>query len=200
MRRWMFLFAFLLPGLLLLGCSAPAEEPALIETDPDAAGGAPALATVTPAATPLTTSEPAATDTPAVVQGEVAPAGEVDLTQLTPTPPDANQTPQVMPAPRVPGAAGTVDNMQQLLDQLIRDLSEREGIPAEDIAVTVVQSVTWPDGSLGCPQEGMMYTMALVDGYQIVLEARNRSYYYHTAGVDYFTFCPDGQPVKSSTP
>lgn len=197
MRRWMVWMALLL--MVISGCSAPAEEPALIEIPDEAAGAAesaPALATVTaPAA-----AESAATATSPVVQGQVAPAGEVDLTQVTPATPDAGQTPQVMPAPGVPGAAGTVDNMEQLLQKLTLDLSQREGVPVEDIAVAVVQPVTWPDGSLGCPQEGMMYTMALVDGYQVVLQIGNRSFYYHTAGVEYFTFCPDGQPVKSTTP
>jgi hypothetical protein len=29
----------------------------------------------------------------------------------------------------------------------------------------------WNDGSLGCPEPGMMYTQALVNGYWLIIEA-----------------------------
>jgi hypothetical protein len=50
--------------------------------------------------------------------------------------------------------------------------------------VTVVSSseVTWPDGSLGCPEPGMNYTQALVQGSRIVLEAGGKQYHYHSGG------------------
>ncbi len=44
------------------------------------------------------------------------------------------------------------------------------------------EDVTWPDGSLGCPQPGMRYTQALVSGSLIVLEANGLFYEYHSGG------------------
>ena len=53
--------------------------------------------------------------------------------------------------------------------EAIRDLSDRLGVPSGEIEVVKESSVTWRDGSLGCPKEGMMYTQALVEGTLIVL-------------------------------
>lgn len=61
----------------------------------------------------------------------------------------------------------------------ITDLSNRLGISGNDIEVVTEEKVTWRDGSLGCPQPGMMYTQALVEGALIVLRAGGRDYSYH---------------------
>lgn len=62
------------------------------------------------------------------------------------------------------------------------DLMKREPtLKAADIHVQSAQAVTWNDGSLGCPQPGMMYTMALVPGYRVVLEAGGKTFSYHGA-------------------
>lgn len=62
------------------------------------------------------------------------------------------------------------------------DLMQRVGtLKADEIRVVSATTVEWRDGSLGCPQPGMMYTMALVPGYQVVLEAGGKTYDYHGA-------------------
>jgi hypothetical protein len=63
----------------------------------------------------------------------------------------------------------------------VADLAAREGIDADDIAVVADEAVTWPDGSLGCPEPGMMYTLALTPGYRVLLVARGRQFAYHGA-------------------
>ena len=37
---------------------------------------------------------------------------------------------------------------------------------------------TWNDGSLGCPQPGELYTQALVDGFQVLLEVDGEEFDY----------------------
>jgi hypothetical protein len=37
--------------------------------------------------------------------------------------------------------------------------------------VVQAEAVTWPDGALGCPEPGIVYTQALVPGYWVVVEA-----------------------------
>jgi hypothetical protein len=59
------------------------------------------------------------------------------------------------------------------------DLAERLGIDAAQVTVVSSTSVTWPDGSLGCPKPGMHYTQALVEGSRTVLEAGGKQYDYH---------------------
>lgn len=68
------------------------------------------------------------------------------------------------------------------------DLATRLQVDAAAIELVDAQRVTWPDGSLGCPQPGGMYTQALVDGSKVVLatNGRTRVYIYHAGG--------DGQP------
>ncbi|HUG75656.1 MAG TPA: hypothetical protein VMM81_08330 [Acidimicrobiia bacterium] len=63
------------------------------------------------------------------------------------------------------------------------DLAVRLDVEELSIEVISSQAVTWRDGSLGCPQPGMMYTQALVEGSRVVLEHDERFYDYH-AGVD----------------
>lgn len=60
------------------------------------------------------------------------------------------------------------------------DLARRLGVDEDDVEVLRVEAVTWPDGSLGCPQPGMVYTQALVEGHRIVLSHAERVYLYHS--------------------
>jgi hypothetical protein len=62
------------------------------------------------------------------------------------------------------------------------DLSAKTGQDATTATVTMAQAVTWPDGSLGCPQPGIMYTQMVQPGYRVVLELDGKSYDYRVAG------------------
>jgi len=77
-------------------------------------------------------------------------------------------------------SARTVDPIAQ---PAVTDLAGRLGIEESEIAVVSIEEVTWPDGSLGCPEPGTMYTQALEDGTLIILEVDGATYEYH-AGVD----------------
>lgn len=62
-------------------------------------------------------------------------------------------------------------------------------------AITVVEAeaVVWPDGALGCPQEGEMYTQALEDGFRVVLDVDGVEVHYHAAEPDAPFRCDDPQ-------
>ncbi len=79
------------------------------------------------------------------------------------------------PAPTSP-ASETVE-----VTQAKQDLAQRLSVNSSQIELVSFQSITWPDGSLGCPQPGMLYTQALVEGYLIQLRAAGRVYEYHGA-------------------
>jgi hypothetical protein len=66
----------------------------------------------------------------------------------------------------------------------VSDLAGRLGVPAESIEVLRVESVMWPDGSMGCPEPGMSYTQAVVPGQRIVLSQGDRVYVYHAADLE----------------
>ena len=77
------------------------------------------------------------------------------------------------------------------------DLAGRLDIEPESIEVEQARRVTWADGALGCPEPGMMYTMALVEGYYIRLAVGGKAFAYH-AGRDGRPFhCP---AERSRTP
>src|SRR5690349_12842844 len=57
-----------------------------------------------------------------------------------------------------------------LVEQAKADLVKRLGVDAAAIKVISSAEVTWPDGSLGCPEPGMRYAQMLVNGNRTVLE------------------------------
>ncbi len=64
--------------------------------------------------------------------------------------------------------------------------------------VLTAAAMQWPDGSLGCPEPGVMYTQAVVDGSQIVVEAGGETYDYRLDGSGNFRLCDS--PVGKLSP
>ncbi len=73
--------------------------------------------------------------------------------------------------------------LEQAVAAAREDLRQRLDAAPESIELVEARPVTWPNGALGCPEEGMMYTQALVDGFYIHLRAGVEDAYYH-AGRD----------------
>jgi hypothetical protein len=89
------------------------------------------------------------------------------------------------------GATAGVDPAAQ---PAVTDLAERLGVDESAITVVSIEEVTWPDGSLGCPEPGMMYSQALEDGTLIVLDVDGTTYEYHSGvGADPF-YCETPTP------
>jgi hypothetical protein len=110
-----------------------------------------------------------------------APVTQPELTQPEPTQPEPTQ-PEPTPPDEQPAAVAAA----------IADLVERTGRSESEIEVARFESVTWSDGSIGCPEPGMSYTQALVPGFRIELVADATSYWYHGAR--------DGDPFWCATP
>lgn len=68
-----------------------------------------------------------------------------------------------------------------LLDKIRAELASEQGVSVEDVKVISAQSVNWPNGALGCPKPGRMYTQAIVPGYRIELEVGGKRFRYHAA-------------------
>jgi hypothetical protein len=73
------------------------------------------------------------------------------------------------------------------------DALRRSGLPPAQLRVVTLESVTWPDGSLGCPQPGMQYTQALVAGYRIGLQVGAEVWDYHASERGGVVLCPPGR-------
>lgn len=64
----------------------------------------------------------------------------------------------------------------------LADLATRLAVTADAIEIVEARPVVWPDGSLGCPQPGMMYPQVQVEGIVIRLRAAGAEYQYHGGG------------------
>ncbi|MBW4436267.1 MAG: hypothetical protein KME04_03985 [Pleurocapsa minor GSE-CHR-MK-17-07R] len=124
----------------------------------------PTIALMPPTVTPLPTRVPP-TSTPETQFDAQA----LNTRQAVPT---QDATPSSL-AESDPVAASLVSAAQRSLSGLLNITQRR-------VQLVEVRQVTWPDGSLGCPQPDVAYTQALVNGYRIVLRAGDTEYIYHT--------------------
>ena len=85
---------------------------------------------------------------------------------------------------QVPGGSpsGNIALPTSVIEPVVADVAKLAGVPADQVTVISAEAVTFPDGSLGCPQPGMAYTQALVDGYKIVAEAGGKTYDFRGTG------------------
>jgi len=56
----------------------------------------------------------------------------------------------------------------------------RLGVARADLRVERVEAREWPDASLGCPQQGVLYAQVLTSGYLVVLSGGGKQLEYHT--------------------
>ncbi|MCA1735321.1 MAG: hypothetical protein LC739_04175 [Actinobacteria bacterium] len=77
---------------------------------------------------------------------------------------------------------------------ILADLSSRE-VATNGVALIEALEVTWNDGALGCPQPGVAYTQALVDGMKVTVEADGTRYTYHFGANGPPILCVKGRPA-----
>lgn len=115
---------------------------------------------------------------------ETAPPTDDDPTTEEPTvikPTDGSALPT--------GPVPTDILAQDEVKAAIADLAKRESVEPDQVTVAGYFSVTWRDGSIGCPKPGMMYTQALVPGHLMVLEVDDALYSYHAGNKGTFNYC-----------
>ena len=112
-----------------------------------------------------------------------------------PTQGDIPQMNPLLPTPFAPGLEGLIEKAKE-------DLAQRLSIETSDIILVDAKEVVWSDGSLGCPQPGMMNIQVLTPGYFIQLEVKGKFYIYHTNKSDRIILCKNalGVPEFPATP
>ncbi len=80
---------------------------------------------------------------------------------------------------------------QPILDSILAEVAALSSLPADELTIERAEAVTWPDGGLGCPEPGMMYTQVLVDGYWVEIRAGDQTYDFRGSGTS-FRLCPPG--------
>lgn len=79
--------------------------------------------------------------------------------------------------------------LKPIVDPVIADAARRLLVDPALVSVVSVEATTWPDGALGCPQDGMLYTQALVDGHRVVVAAGGTTLDYRVTGPGAFRVC-----------
>ena len=106
--------------------------------------------------------------------------------------PAPTSTPQISRvAPQVPEA---------ILNSILKEAAKLANVSPQELVIVRAETVVWNDGSLGCPEPGMEYAQALVNGYWVVIEAGGQTYDFRVGRDGNFRLCPAGRghpPVQS---
>jgi len=103
--------------------------------------------------------------------------------------PTAPMPGQAVPQPPAPAGLASVT------DLALADAARATGVARGGLRVLGAEPVTWGDGSLGCPEEGMLYSQALVPGYRIRIEANGRVLDHHASRDGRLLLCPEWRAV-----
>jgi len=119
-----------------------------------------------------------------------APSQVIEI-PATPTIPsaievDPTATPETAPTGESESEPADNENMPQAdrhpHETLAKeDLAKQLNVAIDEIKTVSLRSMTWPNGSLGCPQPDMMYTQAQVEGMLIQLQVGDATYSYHSS-------------------
>ncbi len=79
-------------------------------------------------------------------------------------------------APGSPDDIPVPGDAESVVEQAKEDLAKRLDIDKDEIVVKRVESVEWPDASLGCPEPGKMYAQVITPGHKIFLSYEEETY------------------------
>ena len=81
----------------------------------------------------------------------------------------------------------------EVMESIFSQLRQHLDVASLDgIEVTRAEALTWPDGSLGCPEPGEFYTQALVEGFHVELILDGQTFDYRVGGPENIKLC-EGQ-------
>ncbi len=156
--------------------------------------------TITTATNQAADPDPGETSTTSVggagSKDQSEPSDQSEPADGSTTVPRSSKEPERVPDDTTPPITGETPG--DLLAQIIADAADRAGVTDSDVTVIRDEFAIWNDGSLGCPEPGVMYTQATVDGYWVVLEANGVDYDYRANTKGYWFLCEGaglpGQP------
>lgn len=163
---------------LILSLTLAACVPLQLPSPTPEATPPPADTTSLPQPTPVDEPVATATPEPAATEGIPVLPGLPDF--LVPVTPSPASDVIIGPLP------------DELQGQLMADIAQRMGDgESARVNLTLVRAepVIWPDGSLGCPQPGVFYTQALVEGMWVVYDAGGALFDYRVDQRGRFFLC-----------
>ena len=89
---------------------------------------------------------------------------------------------------------------ETLVRQAKEDLARRLSIDVDQIKTLEVREVVWPDSSLGCPEEGIVYQQVPQEGLLIRLGVGKSMYFYHSDKTQVPFLCEQRLDILKITP
>ncbi len=160
-----------------------AYEATVETTSGDDSASSAATTTAEPETTVTTQAQAPATTRP---QSEAAAAG----TESSTTAPQSGDDGNVVEGGGDDAVSGQVPT--RLMDQIFAHAEGHTGQAASAMTVLRAEAVTWPDGSLGCPEPGMQYTQALVPGYWVEIVVGGETLDYRLSDKGGMRLCENG--------
>ncbi|MFC1879570.1 hypothetical protein ACFLZW_06610, partial [Chloroflexota bacterium] len=119
----------------------------------------------------------------------------------TPLPPTAALVTSSTPL-ETNSASSPADPLEHKLFVLTsEDLAAHLNVNVGQIHLVSIESLNWPDTSLGCPQPNIFYAQVLTPGYRITLQVGTKQYEYHSDTEGLFLLCdPMSPPDLQRTP
>ena len=135
--------------------------------------------------------EDESTTTP-VTGGDLLDDGVEQQSEQSPstTRPDQEPPGETVPDENVTPSTGEVPG--DVMASVYAAAEAHSGIDRSSMTVVRAESVVWPDGSLGCPEPGITYTMATVDGYWVELNAGDTTLDYRVGTNGAMKMCDSG--------
>jgi hypothetical protein len=112
---------------------------------------------------------------------------------VSPTKGEPTRMKPLLPTPSASGLEGLIEKTKE-------DLAQRLSVPISDISLVEAKEVTWSDGSIGCPQPGMMYAQVLMPGYLIKFKYDEREFEYHAGRGGSPIYCKNPLPPVEGAP
>ncbi|MDQ2998975.1 MAG: hypothetical protein M3R61_18240 [Chloroflexota bacterium] len=144
---------------------------------------APTNAAILPTATALPTQAPTAAPTSVPTAAPAATAAAV----ASPTPSQ--------------GDAAAIAPPQELVNTAQLQLALNLKTSPANLSLQSANAQQWPDGALGCPQDGQAYPQVVTPGFLLIFSdaAQSIQYPVHTGpSAEHMLLCANGQPVELS--
>jgi hypothetical protein len=101
----------------------------------------------------------------------------------------ASARPSRLPDATTSGSPGPFELPASIVDPVVAEVAHLAGVPADQVVVKSAESLTFPDGGLGCPLPGMVYTQVQVEGFKIIAEVSGKTYDFRGTGPTAFRQC-----------
>jgi hypothetical protein len=103
-------------------------------------------------------------------------------------------TPSEIPPPTSTPQTSRVESQvpKAILNSILNEAARLANVPPQQLVIVRADAVVWNDGSLGCPEPGMAYTQALINGYWVLIKAGEQTYDFRVDRGGSFRVCPEG--------